>query len=98
MIRNWSKKTIAKNTLTNCLIQKNTFEKEIRAYILSLEKENKTANKEIKERKILINKSKDLLKEAQKDQDVFLEKYAPQEYRLLLKKPKFKKKKLHSKN
>jgi len=98
MIRTWSKKTIAKNTLTNCLIQKHTFEKEIHAYILSLEKENKIANKEIKERKILINKSKDLLKEAQKDQDAFLEKYAPQEYRLLLKKFKFKKKKLHSKN
>ena len=60
--------------------------------------ENKIANKEIKQRKILINKSQDLLKEAQKDQDIFLEKYAPQEYRLLLKKFKFKKKKLHSKN
>ena len=94
MIRAWSKKTIAKNTLTNCLIQKNTFEKEIRAYILSLEKENKTANKEVKERKILINKSKDLLNEAQKDKDAFLEKYAPEQYRLLLKKFKSKKKKL----
>ena len=90
MIRAWSKKTIAKNTLTNCLIQKNTFEKEIRAYILSLENENKTANKEVKERKILINKSKDLLNEAQKDQNAFLGKYAPKEYRLLL---KFKSKK-----
>jgi len=94
MIRAWSKKTIAKNALTNCLIQKNTFEKEIRAYIVSLEKENKTANKEVKERKILINKSKDLLKESQKDKDAFLVKYAPKEYRLLLKKFKSKKKKL----
>ena len=92
MIRAWSKKAIAKNTLTNCLIQKNTFEKEIRAYISSLENENKTANKEVKERKILINKSKDLLNEAQKDQNAFLEKYAPKEYRLLLKKFKSKKK------
>ena len=90
MVLPWSKKTIAKNTLTNCLIRKHTFEKEIHAYIHSLELENKIATKDIKLRKILINKSKDLLKESQKDQDDFLKKYAPPEYQLLLKSKKKK--------